>query len=563
MAKEDDDKNQNAGCGCGDDGDDDVVVDVEVDVIVPVYNAAGTLRAAVESALSQQRAAPFSYHAGEEERKQQVPTTTATTTRIAVYVCCYDDGSTDGSWKILQEMLAEHREKSAAQRRRRRSRRDNNGDGGLVVVESHLLAAKSSDGVSRGAGYARNRAVAMRRRRGGNKRNDDDKNNNNNNSEADEASKEPTATRSNSFLCLLDSDDVMHPQRVATQVQYMMSLPEDERERTLIGCNFDRDPPGSTWHYTDWANGLSRERLSLERFREVTLIQPTWMMCRSRFEALGGYIEAPHPEQGRTFDLSEFIRDDAKNYPDVFRLIHPSFETVDTLRVAEDLRFFHAHLQAGGLLRRCPSRVPFVTYRHRAGQSQSAGTPRDLLLQLRARAFEACIMDRCWKDRPIAVWGAGRDGKGFVKALSPGARKRVYCMADVDDKKIASGYYVNKDLGVKIPIVHFSALARDPEVRERLERAWEEGTDGAEHFGRIHKGRNIEVECKKTHGRVSDRKPPEKKRRKLCISKDLDRGLHATLPILVCVAMYRTNGALESNVNMTGRKEGEDLWHFC
>merc|ERR1712154_346791 len=35
-----------------------------------------------------------------------------------------------------------------------------------------------------------------------------------------------------------------------------------------------------------------------------------------------------------------------------------------------------------------------------------------------------------------------------------------------------------------------------------------------------------------------------------------------TLPVVVCVAMYRTNGVLESNVMSIGRTEGDDLWFF-
>ena len=36
----------------------------------------------------------------------------------------------------------------------------------------------------------------------------------------------------------------------------------------------------------------------------------------------------------------------------------------------------------------------------------------------------------------------------------------------------------------------------------------------------------------------------------------------ATLPVVVCVAMYRTHGILEKNVKSIGRIEGKNLWHF-
>ena len=42
----------------------------------------------------------------------------------------------------------------------------------------------------------------------------------------------------------------------------------------------------------------------------------------------------------------------------------------------------------------------------------------------------------------------------------------------------------------------------------------------------------------------------------------LKNNAFSKLPVVVCVAMYRTNGVLEKNCSMIGRNEGEDLWHF-
>lgn len=78
---------------------------------------------------------------------------------------------------------------------------------------------------------------------------------------------------------------------------------------------------------------------------------------------------------------------------------------------------------------------------------------------------------------------------------------KVRVLVDVDEKKIAAKFYVNKELGCKIPIRRFEVLR-----------------EGGE-FG--------------------------------------------DLPVMVCVAMYRTGGKLEENVRSIGRKEGVDLWHFC
>ena len=34
------------------------------------------------------------------------------------------------------------------------------------------------------------------------------------------------------------------------------------------------------------------------------------------------------------------------------------------------------------------------------------------------------------------------------------------------------------------------------------------------------------------------------------------------IPVVICVAMYRTGGKLERNVKSINRVEGIDLWHF-
>jgi hypothetical protein len=371
------------------------------------------------------------------------------------------------------------------------------------------------------------------------------------------------------FLCMLDSDDMMHPARVAHQVAHLFLLPPAPRERTLLGCTFDRDPPDATWHYAQWANGLSDASLVHEQYRELTLLQPTWMLTRSRFLTLQGYMEAPHPNDTRT--LQEYLvekkyngdknndNSDNQDQDNVLHLVHADFETLATLRVAEDLRFFHAHMAAQGLLRLHRTAEPLLTYKHCSKNlSQSSQTPRRLLLYLRARAFERRVLqtDPIWQrhDGAFCVWGAGRDGKDFVKALSPEMRRRVYCMVDVDDKKIEGGYYVNQYIDVKIPIVHFSLLAVDPDVRQRLQHALEQGIEPG--FGKIDKSKPSKVLPETVP-------PPRKKRRVHAVAPGvLDLAMLPVLPVVVCVAMYRTNGALEQNVKTIGRTEGKDLWHF-
>jgi len=85
---------------------------------------------------------------------------------------------------------------------------------------------------------------------------------------------------------------------------------------------------------------------------------------------------------------------------------------------------------------------------HPSRISQSFHTPRKLLLQLRALAFEKMV--------GFVVWGAGRDGKDFVKVISAEVRERIVCFVNVDPKKINHGFNENQQLKLRIPILHFS-----------------------------------------------------------------------------------------------------------
>jgi len=474
---------------------------VLVDVIIPVHNASLTLSVTVRSALHQR----IPRHL---ERKLE-------DFSLEITVCCYDDGSTDDSWSILRD-LQDSIEGLKME--------DN-------MLQSKLLIGQGEAGVGRGAGFARNRAVDLQTR----------------------------VSSSHHFLCLLDSDDTMHPHRIAEQASYMLDLSTEERGCTLLGCQFDRDPPDSTWHYSQWANSLTDEQLLLERFREVTVLQPTWFLCRKRFKALGGYVEAPPP--GTVPEaLAIFFREEKTGHN---RLVHPIFDTFESLRLAEDLRFWHDHLIDGGMVKllRTPKDVALVTYRH-SGTSQSFRTSRKLLLQLRVLALERSIIRPNWlNDGGFIIWGAGRDGKDFFRALSNDLRGLVYCFLDVDEKKIGLGSYVNRDIGANVPIIHFSVLIVDATVREQIRAEWQRGDESVEQEGRITKSKLLNI----TTPPDGDTRPLKRQRqigRPPLGCQNLDLARLRRLPVVVCVAKNRTNGVLEQNVALIARTEGLNLWHF-
>ena len=126
------------------------------------------------------------------------------------------------------------------------------------------------------------------------------------------------------YICCLDADDMM-----STQNQYIPDAPQiglrieiqlqiaKENPEALIGSNFIRYPEDATHRYTNWCNRLTSEDLYLQRFREVTIVQPTWFANRKVFDKVGLY------------DDSEPL-------------------------LPEDLIFFHKHLSSGGKIIKVP-----------------------------------------------------------------------------------------------------------------------------------------------------------------------------------------------------------------
>jgi glycosyltransferase involved in cell wall biosynthesis len=615
---------------------DRIEVDVvTVDIIVPVHNAVSTIEECLQSVLNQR------FPTETEQaiiREDDIDDNKGNSKNghgyfkfaLHMTLCCHDDGSTDESLENMRAIKTkwEERESSRTEINTDTAREYKKG-----TVTTKLIIGSSKE--SSGAGVARNCAIKL---------------------------------SAGTYLAMLDSDDIMMPTRIVEQVAYMRCLSSvEERNRTLLGCAFRRDPPDSTWHYAQWANALTDERRMLERFREVTVIQPTWMMTRFRFEKLGGYLD-PSKMLLDTTDLEECdnkekspprrANTDGVSYYD---LVCKS-DNANSLRLAEDLRLFHAHLvynsdeivrklkdypsvlHGDGLVKLLPSRSkkdhndeqnkqndielsdtnnnnatcgsirkdnasssddkakqspspstpsisllhqqpsprPLVIYRHVPGQSQSSWTPRKLLLQLRTKAFEDLVLTKnpLWQKDGFVIWGAGRDGKAFFRALSEEARQLVKCFVDVDENKLRIGNYYNRELRANVPVRHFSVLAPHGNDNSSEENGDSNGNADNHHtvkeyFGHIDKKRrrsdddttpasaqeNVASLIALPSRDVVVVKHDTNNKAKTKVD-DIDQLLLTSLPVVVCVAMYRTSGALEKNVATIGRTEGVDLWHF-
>ncbi|KYQ90956.1 hypothetical protein DLAC_07837 [Tieghemostelium lacteum] len=66
----------------------------------------------------------------------------------------------------------------------------------------------------------------------------------------------------------------------------------EKGKNVLIGSNFIRIPEGSSHRYSQWCNSLTNQQLLWHQFREIPIIQPTWFMSRSLYNRIGGYQES-------------------------------------------------------------------------------------------------------------------------------------------------------------------------------------------------------------------------------------------------------------------------------
>ncbi|XP_072414429.1 queuosine-tRNA galactosyltransferase isoform X1 [Chiloscyllium punctatum] len=216
------------------------------------------------------------------------------------------------------------------------------------------------------------------------------------------------------FLCFLDADDVMMPQRV--RLQYEAAL---KHSNCIIGCQIKREPEGSTERYTRWINTLTQQQLVTQVFTShgPTVIMPTWFCSRKWFDYVGKFDEG------------------GKGVP-------------------EDLLFFYENLRKGGSVFRVDHCL--LLYRYHS-EAATHAVLKETIWKNRVAFLEERVLNS-WPS--FTIWNAGKQGRRLYRSLSATNQKKVVSFCDVDQSKITKGFYTyeeSKDKPKpKIPIFHFT-----------------------------------------------------------------------------------------------------------
>ncbi|KNC47648.1 glycosyltransferase family 2 protein [Thecamonas trahens ATCC 50062] len=347
------------------------------------------------------------------------------------------------------------------------------------------------------------------------------------------------ALASGDFLCWLDSDDVMLPCRIAGSLEtYFAKRAESGCDHVLVGSRFVRDPPGSTPRYAAWANSLSQDQLVTHRFRECTLIQPTWFLPRASFAWIGGYEAAG---------------------------------------LAEDFKFLLTWVCRGGVLARLDAVALVYTY---SAGSLSWKVPQALLRKIRVEAFEQQVLGiggEAGAARPatlpaqpwaaFAIWGAGKDAKAFFRALSDEAKARVTCFADIDPAKLSVGTYPDTVLVPVVVPAHKMSSARKARkaARKAAAAAAAAGNPLPSKKPRALDGQAAHGQRSNGDGSGVDDDGP------ITVCIKMKRQLRREIPIVAvadlrppfvaAVALDRTQGTFEAALAASGYVDGVDYFH--
>ncbi len=239
------------------------------------------------------------------------------------------------------------------------------------------------------------------------------------------------------LLARADADDVAHPRRFVEQIGFLAAHPEVAAVGTQVRYFPHEEVGWGARRYQAWLNGLSDpDSVARDVFVECPIAHPTLMVRRSVFEAVGGYRVNGWPED---YDL-------------ILRL-HVAGE-----RLANVPRVLHFWREGN----------------HRASRTDPRYAPE---------AFRGCkihyLRQSCLQRHDeVNIWGAGRVGKDFARALADNG-VRIRGFFDIDPRKIGQQIYgapvrdaqdVTRHRHTYLLVAVGAAGAREL-IREQLDRA--------------------------------------------------------------------------------------------
>lgn len=196
------------------------------------------------------------------------------------------------------------------------------------------------------------------------------------------------------LLARFDGDDVMHPRRLALQVEHLDRNPGIGAVASLVR-HFPRpDVRGGNLRYEAWLNALvTPEEIERDLLVESPLPHPSVTMRAELFDRVGGYRDVGHPED---YDL--WLRAWGLGF-----------------RFGKVPRVLHAWRDHARRLTRTHPRYGVEAF-------------------LRAKA-EALLKGPLAEGRPFVVWGAGMFGRRLTRLLLRAGRAPA-ALLDIDRKKI-------------------------------------------------------------------------------------------------------------------------------
>jgi glycosyltransferase involved in cell wall biosynthesis len=208
----------------------------------------------------------------------------------------------------------------------------------------------------------------------------------------------------------MDADDVSLAGRFAAARELLTS----NRSLAAVGVQVDVFGAESETmrRYVAWQNALvDAEDHARAIYVESPLCHPSTLLCRAALEAVGGFRDAPWPED---WDL-----------------------------------WMRLHRAGFGL-----AKVPRVFFRwRRTPSSVTARDPRCAAARLLEARAHYLAAELGMRDRAFAVWGAGRAGRRLARALVTHGRRPSF-FADIDPHKVG-----RKAFGIPI-LCAAAAMAR-------------------------------------------------------------------------------------------------------